>query len=204
MPQWHKIHDTFAPPDHPQGATLIGKNLLPLSFKSSCHFWNISTTRGNILSAKVVSLYKMLAKTFRCIALHYCIYPKYSDTSTPYHICSKIWTSTIHYPMLCLKIAGWVANSVDPDETPRSAASHLGLYCLLRPVCPNTYGKNGSQANYKKISANTKMKDFFMKPNPWSNQMLVKVTVNKTWICLCWGFTAQSTQWGHVERGQFT
>ena len=23
-------------------------------------------------------------------------------------------------------------------------------------------------------------------------------------FCLCWGFTAQSTQWGHVERGQFT
>ena len=23
-------------------------------------------------------------------------------------------------------------------------------------------------------------------------------------VCLCWGFTAQSTQWGHVERGQFT
>ena len=23
-------------------------------------------------------------------------------------------------------------------------------------------------------------------------------------ICLCWGFMAQSTQWGHVERGQFT
>ena len=22
-------------------------------------------------------------------------------------------------------------------------------------------------------------------------------------VCLCWGFTAQSTQWGHVERGQF-
>ena len=47
--------------------------------------------------------------------------------------------------MLCLKIAGWVANSVDPDETPRSAASHLGLYCLLRSVCPNTYGKYGSR-----------------------------------------------------------
>ena len=45
--------------------------------------------------------------------------------------------------MLCLKTAGWVANSVDPDETPRSAASHLGLYCLLRPVCLNTYGKYG-------------------------------------------------------------
>ena len=46
--------------------------------------------------------------------------------------------------MLCLKIAGWVANSVDPDEMPHSAVSHLGLYCLLRPVCPNTYGKYGS------------------------------------------------------------
>ena len=35
------------------------------------------------------------------------------------------------------------ANSVDPDETTRSAASHLGLYCLLRPICPNIYGKYG-------------------------------------------------------------
>ena len=48
--------------------------------------------------------------------------------------------------MLCQKIAGWMANSVDSDETPCSAASHLGLYCLLRPVCPNTCGKYG---NYK-------------------------------------------------------
>ena len=36
-----------------------------------------------------------------------------------------------------------MANGVDPDETPRSAVSHLGLNCLLRPVCPNTYGKYG-------------------------------------------------------------
>ena len=46
--------------------------------------------------------------------------------------------------MLCLKIAGLVANSVDPDEMLHSAASHLGLHCLLRPVSPNTYGKYGS------------------------------------------------------------
>ena len=37
----------------------------------------------------------------------YHIYPKYSDTSTPYHTCSKIWTSTIYYQMLCLNIPGW-------------------------------------------------------------------------------------------------
>ena len=36
-----------------------------------------------------------------------------------------------------------MANSVDPDEMPHSAASDLGLLCLLRPVCPNTYGKCG-------------------------------------------------------------
>ena len=23
----------------------------------------------------------------------------------------------------------------------------------------------------------------------------------RKFVCLCWGFTAQSTQWGHVERG---
>ena len=37
-----------------------------------------------------------------------------------------------------------MANRVDPDETPRYAASHLGLHCLLRPECPNTqYGTYG-------------------------------------------------------------
>ena len=85
------------------------------------------------------------------------IYPKYSDTSTLYHICSKIWTSTIHYPMLCLKIAGWVSNSVDPDEMPRSAASYLGLNCLLRPVCPNTYGKYGRQKYYLDIPSDLEL-----------------------------------------------
>ena len=33
--------------------------------------------------------------------------------------------------------AGFVANSVDPDQTPRSAASDLGIHCVLSPVSPN-------------------------------------------------------------------
>ena len=33
------------------------------------------------------------------------------------------------------QIAGRVANSVDPDQTLHSAASDLGLHCLVRPVC---------------------------------------------------------------------
>ena len=32
-----------------------------------------------------------------------------------------------------------MANSVDPDQMPHSAASDLGVHCLLRPVCSNTY-----------------------------------------------------------------
>ena len=36
-----------------------------------------------------------------------------------------------------------MANSVAAYEVPHSAASPLGLHCLLRPVCPNTYGKYG-------------------------------------------------------------
>ena len=30
-------------------------------------------------------------------------------------------------------------NSLDADETPHSAETYLGLHCLRRPVCPNTY-----------------------------------------------------------------
>ena len=38
---------------------------------------------------------------------------------------------------MCPRIAGQVTDSVDPDQTPSSAASDLGLHCLLRPLCPN-------------------------------------------------------------------
>ena len=35
------------------------------------------------------------------------------------------------------KTAGFAANRVDPDQTPHSVASDLGLNCLLRLVCPS-------------------------------------------------------------------
>ena len=34
-----------------------------------------------------------------------------------------------------------MANIVDPYQMPHSAASDLGLQCLLRPVSPNSLGK---------------------------------------------------------------
>ena len=45
-----------------------------------------------------------------------------------------------------------MANSVDPDQMPHSAASVLGLHCLLRPVCPNTYGKYDTVQVHKDIA----------------------------------------------------
>ena len=44
-----------------------------------------------------------------------------------------------------------MANSVDPDEMLHSAASHLGLHCLLRPVCLKTIG-NYCNLNFPTLS----------------------------------------------------
>ena len=40
-----------------------------------------------------------------------------------------------------------VANCVDPDQTPRSAASDLGQRCLLRLVCLNISSKRGTSGS---------------------------------------------------------
>ena len=40
---------------------------------------------------------------------------------------------------MCLKQSELMANSVDPDQMLHSAASDLGLHCLLRPVIQILY-----------------------------------------------------------------
>ena len=66
------------------------------------------------------------------INLRYCIYLPKIITPLLFIL------SSILLPIKVCKIAVWVANSVDPDQTPRCAASDLGLHCLLRSVLPNT------------------------------------------------------------------
>ena len=39
-----------------------------------------------------------------------------------------------------------MANGVDPDQTPRSAASDLGLHCSPKSVWPDTLGKYGNSS----------------------------------------------------------
>ena len=49
-----------------------------------------------------------------------------------------LFNESIFLPVNVCKIAGWVVNSVDPDQMVHSVVSDLGLYSLLRPVCLNT------------------------------------------------------------------
>ena len=46
-----------------------------------------------------------------------------------YHPCHKSLSNHILLPDYLSKITGWVANNVDPDQTPRFAASDQGLHC---------------------------------------------------------------------------
>ena len=89
-----------------------------------------------------------------------------------------------------------MANSADPDQLASSEANWSGstLFAMaghirvqqdkgligFRPVHDKTYNKTSVTSRNSDQPVHT--------PS----------------ICLCWGFTAQSTQWGHVERGQFT
>ena len=50
--------------------------------------------------------------------------------------CRNDWSQSM--PMTECTIAEWVANNVDPDQTPLSVSSDQGLHCLLKSVYPNT------------------------------------------------------------------
>ena len=84
-----------------------------------------------------------------------------------------------------------MANSVDPDQTPQSAASDLGLHCLQRPICSNTSGcygicysyrvatHYGKQENGEKNSLQGKIREF---------EILLKIRENsgnfkKSYLC---------------------
>ena len=68
---------------------------------------------------------------------------------------------------------------------------HMLSMIFLRPIPRSSYVKGEITDKNIKFILNY-VPDFACEFNPL---MLV---------CLCWGFTARSTQWGHVERGQFT
>ena len=54
---------------------------------------------------------------------------------------SVFFSLFFYYHVLEISVSN--ANSVDPDRTPRSAASDLGLHCLQMPLFYGTLGRNG-------------------------------------------------------------
>ena len=75
------------------------------------------------------------------MGLNYLLRPVCPDTwgKPPLHHTSKLWTTSFYYLLTGLKAAKWVAIDEDPDNMSHSVAYDLGLHCLLRLVCPNTW-----------------------------------------------------------------
>ena len=66
-------------------------------------------------------------------------------------IYSKFWTSPVYYLLRCLKTTEWMANSVDPDHTPYSAASDLGLHCMYAKMRSGVFGPELSSFPFRII-----------------------------------------------------
>ena len=69
---------------------------------------------------------------------NYRIYTEYCDNLISYHICPIILISLSDYWLMNLKLVDEWQPHVEHDVMPHSAASDLGLQCLLRLTCSNT------------------------------------------------------------------
>ena len=56
---------------------------------------------------------------------------------TPHHICPYILSTPSGYFLMCLKTAGSVANSADPDQMPHSA-EHIWVYTVFSGISIST------------------------------------------------------------------
>ena len=100
----------------------------------------------------------------------------------------------VHFDSNTLKMDKSVVDSFRFSQSSavvrRNPANYFGCNKCIYATC--NVGQNDTETK-KKQKKKTKKNDV--------TQSNSQETAN---VCLCWGFTAQSTQWGHVERGQFT
>ena len=89
---------------------------------------------------------------------------------------------------------------------------HEGYFLMLFIICPGSFG---IRRNIEEVCLSEFLPDWTIS---CLTHLAIKQTVHRLdlirfvllqwrsneFVCLCWDFTAQSTQWGHVERGQFT
>ena len=77
---------------------------------------------------------------------------------------------------------------------------HLPKYWRRKPVIKNNFRILKKPHAYLQTILKAPVK--FQKD--WLKTVAGDIRTQKMSVCLCWGFTAQSTEWGHVEHGQFT
>ena len=129
-------------------ATLKRRNSLPEGakqipfFMSSPRWKESNSSVWKLLPLEVIlSFFRIHLSISTCLLLHpwsslYHSYPSYLDTLTPYH--TRFWTKSIWLPVDLIKIC-WIDGKQGRPWSAHSVTSDLGLHCLLRPVCPNTW-----------------------------------------------------------------
>ena len=103
-----------------------------------------STKDQNVCTKELVKEYRRGQVIQEC---HIC--SKYWDNLTHYHTCLKFLTCPFYSPLVRPKTAGWVANSVDPDQTPRSVLSDVGQHCFITKTRLFKYIENFISKNWK-------------------------------------------------------
>ena len=143
-----------------------------------CRPW-LDDTFCNILPGPTVFAQACLSKMVNTISKIYQIYPKFP---------MKFRVKGVTAEPLLIQSCQTVQMHTDPSLCLGKASV---TFCHTA-AHTNTVWLKEESSLYRWVSDYLD-KNFFISPQKY---ML--------WVCLCWGFTAQSTQWGHVERGQFT
>ena len=129
-------------------------SLLEIHFKScaivtiSSHFCFSFFTFFMFLNfLNIQTLYQ--GPDFRGLAVNHSLPPPHPTPPHPldskFHFHGKFWINLGHFsiyillPVNMCEISGWVANSVNPDQTPHFVASDLGLHCFFFQACLSVY-----------------------------------------------------------------
>ena len=99
----------------------------------------------------------------------------------------------------CVSLSMLDAVCIEGSQNSRKLAFVTGAYQVWML---SMLGKTTADDIYKHFSPENKLWQF-MQILSWGDKLheMLKPTF---WKILYWSFTAQSTQWGHIERGQFT